>query len=467
MTLLRPIRWPAFSLPAQFLLAGAAVMVAAMLIVGSWVANTIRDAVVQHSALSAAQLVENLISPIGQELALSSRLSEPARLALDELFAQPPLQDRVVSYKIWLPDGTVAYASNPEIVGKRFEPGDDLRAALRGEIHASYEYPDAEENRAEAALGVPLLEVYMPLHEDWTNEIIGAVEFYERNDALPGDLFRTRMRGWLVVGATFLVSGVLLFGIVQAGGRTIRRQEAMLREQLELTRRISDQNAQLQRRATTASARAVAKSERMMRQLGSDLHDGPAQYLSLAALRLDEVLPPTPEAREAAAEIRAALDTAMAEIRLLSRGLLLPDLDELDLPAVIARAVSAHERASGSKVSVSIAETCPDAPGYAQKLCVFRVLQETLSNAARHAPGAAVRVACAAEGGALRLSIEDDGPGFDPEAALRPRSEGGQGLIGLRDRAESIGGSLAIESRSGAGTRIVLTLPLEQEETNR
>ena len=436
-----------------------------MLVVGSWVTSVIRAAAVQNSAVSAAHFVENFISPVGQELALGNELSEPARQALLEIFARNSLRERVVSYKIWLPEGLVVQSSNPEIIGQSFTPGEHFREALSGRVAASFEWLDSPENEAEAQLDVPLLEVYMPLREVWTDEIIGVVEFYERADQLRTDLLRAQLSSWAIVGVTFLISGVLLFGIVQAGGHKIRRQSEMLRTQLDLTRRISEQNAELQRKSITASARETAKSERMMRRLGADLHDGPAQYLSLAALRLDAALGDDPERQDSKEEIRQSLNRAMTEIRLLSRGLSLPDLDSQDLGTVVTRAVASHRQSSGADVDLTLELDALPRLGYAQKLCVYRFLQEAFSNAARHAPNARIRVTCRPVGPMLEVVLSDDGPGFDPAVALRLRAEGGQGLLGLVDRLESIGGTMTIGSVPGQGTTLSIRVPTEEAET--
>lgn len=437
-------------------------MLVAMITVGSWVASVIRQTVVQSAAINAVEFVENFISPIGQELAHSDRLSDPAVRALAEIRARPNVADRVLSYKIRSPEGRIVHASNPDIIGQTFDPGPEFLSAVAGHVAASYERLDAPESAAEARLNVALLEVYMPVREIWTNEIIGVVEFYENATGLRDDLFDAHLKSWLIVGATFVASGLLLFGIVQAGGRTIRAQSELLRAQLDLTQRISGQNADLQRRAVTASARATAQSERMLRQLGADLHDGPAQYLALAALRLDDALGSEAGQQSLKAEIRASLDQAMRELRLLSRGLALPDLDAQSLEHLITRAVRGHRQKMPSEVALTFEGDGNLLPGYAQKLCVYRFLQEGLSNAARHAPGAGVSVTCTAQAGQVALKLLDSGPGFDPTQAQRLRPDGGQGLMGLRDRVESIGGTLTINSSPGAGTELTIILPLEE-----
>lgn len=348
----REAGWGRWSLPFQFLLAGAVVMVLAMLAVGFWVQARIEQGVVQSSATAAADYVETFIAPLAEDFSEGPPLSVPARRALEEAFASPAVAELIVSYKIWRPGGLVLMASDARIVGQRFDEAADLKRAWAGQVAASYEdFDDAEDDR-EAALGIPLLEVYSPLHAYFTGEVSAVVEFYQDGTALAHELAQARRQSWMVVGGAFLTSGLLLFGIVQAGGRTIDRQRRMLEARLAETRAMAAQNAELKRRVVAASSRATAQTERAQRRLGADLHDGPGQHLALAALRLDALLPDAARGGEDASSVRSALDQALGEIRALSRGLAVPDLDAIDMATAIERAVQEHRSKTGMDVTL-------------------------------------------------------------------------------------------------------------------
>jgi len=92
---------------------------------------------------------------------------------------------------------------------------------------------------------------------------------------------------------------------------------------------------------------------------------------------------------------------------------------------------------------------------------LFRIAQEALANVGRHAHASEASVALEAAGNHVRLSVSDDGPGFDTRAAA---SKGGQGIVGMRERARALGGGLRIESRAGRGTRVVVRVPLPPSE---
>ncbi len=456
--------WRELPLAGRFALAGGTVMLVAMLVVGSWITSRIERAVIDNTAAATALYLESTISPIMQELAERETLSEPAQQALREMLDGTPLGARIVSFKVWRKDGSVAYATDPSIVGRVFPVTEGLLRAWGGGVSASMDELGAAENADEAALGLPLLEIYSPVRQVWSGEVIAVAEVYAAEDLLVRDLMAARRESWLVVAGVFAFCGLSLFGIVSAGSRTIARQQARLHAEAERSRAVAEQNAALRLRAVTASARATAETERMLRRASADLHDGPAQYLGLAALRLDRALPEDEAGRREAVVVREAVATALAEIRTISRGLSLPDLERAPLREVVERAVDLHRRQTDGEVDVTWGGDADPALDPSGKVCVYRFLQEALSNAFRHGGGAA-RIEIAADPREVRVTVGDEGPGFDPAQRPAPRPEGGQGLAGLRDRAESIGGHLDIDSGPGLGVRLTLRLPRLQGAT--
>lgn len=443
-----------FSLARMFLAACLVVMGTAMAVVGHWVETRIKSAVVQNSANAAALYMESFLSPLSQDLAQGEALSGPAARALVEIFQHTLLGERVADYRIWKPGGLVVHASDPGLIGLRLPETPAMAAAWDGRITGSFE-PEGN-----AGVAAPLLAVLSPIRELWSGEIIAVAEFDVRADALLEEMADARRTGWLVVGATFLASTLALYGIVLAGDRLIRAQAKELEDRVRQSEAMAQVNRDLRARALEASARAAAQTDRFLRRLGSDLHDGPAQYLALAALRLDAAIGARHPAE--AEEIRRAIDTALAEIRTLSRGLVIPDIDKLDLDEILRRAVAGSRGIGQGMVAIDCDLGAAPRLDYSAKLCIYRFLQETLSNAARYAPDARCRVTCRRTGGSLCVQVADDGPGFVPETDVRVREDGGQGLIGLRDRAESLGGRLDIDAAPGRGAVITLHLPIEE-----
>jgi signal transduction histidine kinase len=145
---------------------------------------------------------------------------------------------------------------------------------------------------------------------------------------------------------------------------------------------------------------------------------------------------------------------ALADLRAISAGLRLPELQRLSVADVAMRAIVDHERRSGAEVARHLGELPESAP-LSIKIALLRTLQEALSNATRHGQGAPISVDLDSDGEMLQLTVADRGPGFDPDAAQR---SGRLGIAGMRERAELLGGTFSI--RANAGTTVDVRWPL-------
>jgi signal transduction histidine kinase len=270
-----------------------------------------------------------------------------------------------------------------------------------------------------------------------------------------------------VVGAVTLVIYVLLAGFVRRASDTIERQRGMLSNQVAQLTELLEQNRELHDRVQRAAGSVATLNERFLRRIGSELHDGPAQDLGLALLKLDALIgrseqgQAAPEIVRELGGIQSSLQNAQKEVRAISTGLSLPQLAELSLPKTIIRAVRAHERRTGSRVTLDVA-ALPEQASLPVKITVYRVLQESLNNAFRHAGGANQQIRAFLEGDLLTLEISDEGPGFvtQPSGTFNGRL----GLAGMRERVESLGGRFSVTSEPGRGTRVMARLPLAAEE---
>ena len=204
----------------------------------------------------------------------------------------------------------------------------------------------------------------------------------------------------------------------------------------------------------------VQEDER--RRLARELHDGLGQNLTALANRLvrlrDALGDAAPELREQAEAAIAMCRGSLEDTRQLSRLLRPPILDDLGLEAALhwlARSVDD----SGAMAVVTEIEPLPALEGEMQTL-LFRVAQEALTNAARHASAQSVLISLAARDGAVQLQAIDDGVGCDVERALR---SGGSGLGGMRERLRLYGGRLELRSAPGQGTRLRAVVPLRED----
>ncbi len=208
--------------------------------------------------------------------------------------------------------------------------------------------------------------------------------------------------------------------------------------------------------------RLVAAQESERRRLADDLHDLIGQNLTALGIDLATLKHRLHgEAdRNAGTRIdamRALVEKTIDAIRGVMTDLRPPALEEFGLaPALRWYAAEFSER-TGMKASLSVAGGERRLPRDTE-LALFRIVQEALTNAAKHSGASSVHVSVAEESGRIRLSVEDDGRGFADPVGARSERRGGWGLPAMRERAEAHGGTLRIEF-PGRGTRLIVEIP--------
>ncbi|TIW85384.1 MAG: sensor histidine kinase, partial [Mesorhizobium sp.] len=140
-------RWSELSLALQFVVAGGFGLLVVMLIVGTWVTTQIRDGVIRNSAATTALYVDSVIAPLLPDLRKSEELSESVKQALDETLGQGALGKRLASFRLWRRDGTVLYAKDADLIGRRFELNKNLRSAFQGSVMAQFDTFDEDEDK--------------------------------------------------------------------------------------------------------------------------------------------------------------------------------------------------------------------------------------------------------------------------------------------------------------------------------
>ncbi|HJR53912.1 MAG TPA: PAS domain S-box protein [Gemmatimonadota bacterium] len=215
-----------------------------------------------------------------------------------------------------------------------------------------------------------------------------------------------------------------------------------------------------ERRALQAfGAGAVRAAEEERQRIARELHDDTAQRLAglMLMLRVAGRTEDAKEREERIERVREEIGAAADAVRRIARGLRPPILDEVGLPAALESLVRSLRHAHGFGIDLTMEQTV-GRMGADSELAMYRIVQEALSNAIRHAGASRVSVSLHAEDHVLCAEVEDDGRGFATE---RPFSDEGQGLglVGMRERARQAGGTLEIDSAPGSGTRIRVTLP--------
>jgi signal transduction histidine kinase len=234
--------------------------------------------------------------------------------------------------------------------------------------------------------------------------------------------------------------------------RDVSQRERLLRG-AESARAAAEQATQ-QLRALAARLDAVREEERRM--MAREIHDQIGQ--ALTALKLDlaglRAGLPEGESRRRAGEMDRLIDDTLETTRRLSTALRPPILDDLGLGAAIEWQARDFEARTGIRCLTQLHEAAPSAGP--ESLVLFRIVQEALTNVARHAGATAVRIGLSADSDGSVLTVWDNGRGITAEEQARPSA---LGLAGMRERALVLGGEVHVLGSPAAGTTVTARLP--------
>ncbi|NML45239.1 PAS domain S-box protein [Ramlibacter sp. G-1-2-2] len=221
----------------------------------------------------------------------------------------------------------------------------------------------------------------------------------------------------------------------------------------DVTERVRAQSELAAFAAESAGVREQEKS-----RIARELHDELAQ--SLTALKMDAIwlrdrLAGQADAQAKLADMLAMLDASVAATRRIAADLRPLVLDDLGLVPAIEWLVQSFTQRTGVPCRLDADEDIELDEPYATG--VFRILQESLANVAKHAQASEVKLRVAREGDALVLEVQDNGVGFRPTDPRPPQS---LGLVGLRERAQLMQGELRVTSAPGQGTRVSARIPV-------
>jgi signal transduction histidine kinase len=199
------------------------------------------------------------------------------------------------------------------------------------------------------------------------------------------------------------------------------------------------------------------------RHVARELHDSVTQVLSSVKFRLSAAEGHLRKQddrawRESYQKARELLDTALLQVRQISRKLRPGELDDLGLCAALRETVSEFQLRTKVQATLDC-EELDQRPGPAIEVNLFRIFQEALNNIEKYAEATRIEVTIRVRGASLVFTVADNGRGFDPKARNRSPGHGGLGLRHMRERAASMGGSLEIQSIPGKGTVIRIEAP--------
>lgn len=448
------------SFSRQFHLGALVWLVVAMVASGLWLSRQIEQSSLNRAAAIAAVYVESILVAQLHNRTHLAEFDAQTHAELDRVFLRGPLQRKVVRFKLWNAAGTIVYSSDHAQVGRSFPVDDMLAEALTGNLQSRVSDLSDDDNQPEREHWSRLLEVYVPLRASPSGAVIGVAEFYHSMENLGRDIHQAQRRSWILVSVTTIALYLALLGFVRRANNTIVDQRQDLREQLQQLRASLAENRSMRLQLREAGEQTTTLNEKALHRLAADLHDGPAQDLSFALLRFDDLVAvcgcgPSGELDS----MREALRRALEELRGIASGIGIPGIGNLSLAETLRRAVLDFEHRTATAVEAEIDNTL-DVASIATKITAYRVLQESLNNAWQHAPGNPPQVRVRAVGSEVSIEVFNAGAGFDP---AQVDASGRLGIAFMRERVRLLGGSFELESAPGQGARVLVRLPLSPE----
>lgn len=426
------------SLTQRFLIVSVIVIAAAMALLGAGVSYYVRGSIAEGIAGTAAASIDSLVASSLNGMFAGATLTDADRARLDTLFeiGSEAEATRLIQIRLFGLDDRLIYQASGAITDQP-SPA-QLEQARDGRVTSEIVDLPLDPNGPFGIHTISLLRLFTPLHRPGTGEVFAVAGLYYSARSLLDIQDRAQFAVWTVVLITGVAVVAALYAFVASANRTITQQAAHLQSNLAESQRLSEENRGLHQQSEQLRVDAIEANEQLLARVGSDIHDGPLQLLTLVILQLSRAA----KAGGASGQTATLAADAVAELRNISAGLVLPELAGLTLSATIALAVRHYEAATGTRVQQRVDDLDIVVESDVQ-VCVYRVVQESLSNAFRHSGGLEQSVVAARNDGEIDLRIANARHGRPAveEGPMRPKL----GLRGMRLRVEAIGGGLTVE----------------------
>ncbi|MGD8997933.1 MAG: GAF domain-containing protein [Anaerolineae bacterium] len=275
--------------------------------------------------------------------------------------------------------------------------------------------------------------------------------------------------GLVSVVAVPIASGKWAFGTLAVGSlheaRPFSAAEVSTLSSVGRQAGIAIDNARLYQNMRYYARQITRAQEDERKRIAREAHDETAQVLVALSRRLDALIAspelPSPSFRERLERLRGLTTEALQSVRRFSQDLRPPVLDDLGFVAAV-RSLTRNLEEVGVETELQVSGS-PYRFSPEEELVLFRIAQEALNNARRHAHARQAKVMISFHGNDVRMVIEDDGRGFDaPDRFVDLVASGRLGLIGMHERARILGGTLQIDSQPGEGTRVIVDAPVHR-----
>ena len=401
-----------------------------------------------HSASQAGSVyVEGFLAPHARTFVEAGTFPPDMQEEAGELLRRLPAARHFDGLKIWAMDGKLIFTTlEPDKI--KSDDLDDLKRAAAGDLVMELSEPGEEDS-----FPGPVLEIYSPISDPASGQIVAVGEIYQDATALLAERVLIERSIWIAIGFTTIgMLGLLLL---------LASQRRELEQRFRLEQGVASENRRLRQEADSARLAAGEANERLLNSVGAELHDGPIQMVSLLILASgnDRVLPASKE---------TLLGHVLSDLRNISSGLILPEIQDLTLEQTLRLAMQRHHSLTGSEVEDRIGQL-PETVGKPLRICLYRAVQEGLNNGWRHASGRGQSVEAMIDGDSIAVIVRDAGPSEDEAPARPERSGPGQrhvhlGHAGIRNRLEVFGGTLTFRKLPSGGTELVVRVPWEPPE---
>ena len=454
------------TLSQRFLVVAAALVAVTMLVLGGLISDAVTRGINEGMAATAANTIKALLSheldnPTPQG---PLTLRDESRVAQLFEISSDAIGTRLLQIRLYDLDGRVVYESADPLTRPR--PAGEIAAlATRGSTTAALKTIALAPVGPLRSLPLHALEILTPLRGPAGGHVVAVAEMEYSAEQVEAVARAAQVQVWTFVAITGVLLTSVLYVFVDSGSQVIARQRRRLTRNLGASRRLSARIRDLHKASENLRVNANLANEQLLAFVGSEIHDGPIQLLTLLILKLTGVR----RARENGGAGDPAPDDTIPiatrvieELRSISSGLVLPEVAQLSLRDVIDLAVSRHHALTGVSPMVTYG-ALPTDVSVEVKTCAYRIVQEALNNAFRHGEPDGQLVKADIVGREVLLEIANRRAAAVSDLESAPGTTQ-LGLIGMKFRAESVGGSLSVQLAESSLAKIVARLPVHSVE---